>query len=146
VVFHSIKDIKKDLLNKIEQAVYDAGELVYERADEKLAQFYNEYEPDYYIRTNQLRDNSLSFSPAKKTNNGVSVEIGYIDQEINYNNGNTPLTVWNSMMGDYPHGGYEPAGGNPVFISFYNDLFELGYINHAVETGMRHAGIPAKRF
>lgn len=143
MVFNSVSDMEAYLLNKIDEAVYAAGELVYEKADEKLAEFYAEYKPDYYKRTNQLRDNTLLFKPVKSTRRGAEVEVGYTDQAgIHYDHGNTALTVYNSMMGDYPHGGWEPAGGEPIFDKLLIDLFELGYADYALERGMRYAGIP----
>lgn len=141
MVFKSIEQLEKHLLNKIEDAVYVAGEMVYDRADEKLANFYAEYTPDDYNRTYQLRDNSLSFSEIRKTSTGAEVKIGYTDENINYANGNTDLSVYNSMMGEYPHGGFEQAGGRAVFVELLNDLYEYGYADYALETGMMSAGI-----
>lgn len=145
MVFNSIEDLKKYLLLEIDEAVMAAGELVYEKADEKLAEFYVEYEPDYYKRTNQLRDNSLRFMPLTPIPNGAKVGIGYTDDDIGYKHGNTSLTVWNAMMGDYPHGGWKPAGGEPVFGKLLTDLYELGYADYALERGMDYAGIPFKK-
>lgn len=145
MVFNSIESLEKHLLDKIESALYVTGELVYDKADEKLAEFYAEYDPDYYKRTNQLRDNTLSFRPVKRTYNGAEVEVGYTDTEVNYKHGNTTLTISNSMMGAYPHGGYEFAGGEPIFVKLLDDLFKYGYADYAIERGLKSVGIHARK-
>lgn len=145
MVFKNEADLKNFLLNKIEDALYITGELVYEKADEKLAEFYAGYSPDYYPRTNQLRDNTLMFNPVESTHNGAEVTVGYTDQEVHYKHGNSALTVSNSMTGEYPHGGWEPAGGKPIFMELLVDLYELGYADYALERGMQSVGLSVKR-
>lgn len=153
MVFKNEKQLKYFLLAKCKNAIVQAEEKVHRIIDDCLKQYYNEFDPDEYIRTQQLL-HSLVRSGIKPVGNGFEAEIYFDVGSLNYDQGRVLLQSGNygwaewdaetvlrvAMTGDYgglPHGGYE--GGTAIWTE---SLKRLGDIWHLLEQELRAQGIP----
>jgi hypothetical protein len=128
MTFKNEAQLKKFLSEKCAKAVDSAKEKVYEEFAGNLNQFYAEYKPEEYIRTNELF-NSLEVVGVKRIGNQhmsrVEAEIYF--NELSYDHGWIPLqsggfgySYWTDdyiqdvvMTSKFPHGGYE--GGTAIW-------------------------------
>lgn len=160
MTFKNEKQLKEFLLTKCKNAVVQAEEKVHRIIDDCLKQFYSEFKPDEYIRTQQLL-HSLVRSGVKQTDRGFEAEVYFDVGKLNYDKGAVPLqhtpehgiyglATWDgetvlrvAMTGDYgglPHGGYE--GGTAIWTE---SLKRLGDIWVLLEQELRAQGIPIKK-
>lgn len=155
MIFKSEKQLKEFLLTKCKAAVVQTEEKVHRIIDDCLQQFYNEFQPDEYIRTEQLL-HSLVKSDVKSTGNGFEAEVYFDVNSLNYQNGwietmsghgyanwdkDTILEV--VMTGSYsglPHGGHED--GTAIWTE---SIKRLGDIWNLLEQELRAQGIPIKK-
>lgn len=86
MVFKSEAELKAFLLPKIKKAVVDVEEKAHRIIDDCLKQFYSEFEPNEYIRTQQLL-HSLVRSGVKSTGNGYEAEVYFDAGLLNYQTG-----------------------------------------------------------
>ena len=138
MAFSSMAELKAALVAAAVGAVAEVEGKVYGTIDGNLGQFYGEFSPEEYIRTNALR-NSLARTGVTTTGSGASAEVYF--NTPSYQQGLMPLqhtpehgmygwatwdggTVLNvAMESGVPHGGY--AGGTPVWTT---SMAELGDI------------------
>lgn len=119
MVFKNEAQLKAFVLSKCEIAVTKAEEKVHRIIDNCLKQYYSEFSPDEYIRTNQLL-HSLVRSGVKPSGNGFEAEVYFDAGALNYQTGvvqtqhGTGFATWGAeevldtaMHGS--HGGYEPG-------------------------------------
>lgn len=156
MVFKNEKQLKDFLLAKCKSAIIQAEEKVHRTIDDCLKQFYNEFNPDEYIRTQQLL-HSLVRSGVKQSGNSFEAEVYFDVGALNYEQGSVLLQSGNygwaewdaetvlrvAMTGDYgglPHGGYE--GGTAIWTE---SLKRLGDIWNLLEQELRAQGIPIKK-
>ena len=155
MVFKNEKDLERFLLKKCQAAIADAENKIYAEIKSTLVQFYSEFSPDEYIRTNQLL-HSLVKSNIKKIGNSYEAEVYFDASLLNYQTGVIPTqhrtgyATWGSetvlevaMTGSYgglPHGGY--AGGTAVWTVSQE---KLGDIWKLLEQNLRAQGIPIKK-
>ncbi len=155
MVFNNEKQLKDFLLAKCRNAIAQAEEKVHQTIDNCLKQFYNEFQPNEYIRTEQLL-HSLVKSEVKKVGNGYEAEVYFDVDGLNYQNGwietvsghgyanwdkDTILDV--VMTGSYsglPHGGH--TEGTAIWTE---SIKQLGDIWNLLETELRKQGIPIKK-
>lgn len=90
MVFKNDKQLEAFLLQKFKLAVAQAEQKVYQVIDRCLDQYYGEFKPDEYIRTQKLL-NSLVKSGVKKVGNGYEAEVYFDASKLNYENGVMPL-------------------------------------------------------
>lgn len=116
MVFKNETQLKNFLLAKCKTAIAQAEERVYRVIDGALKQYYDEFDPDEYIRTKQLL-HSLVKSDVKKVGNGYEAEVYFDESKLNYQTGvvrtqnGTGYATWGAeevldtaMHGS--HGGY----------------------------------------
>lgn len=116
MVFKSQKELENFLLQKFKVAVAQAEQKVYQVIDRCLDQYYGEFKPDEYIRTQKLL-NSLVKTGVKKVGNGYEAEVYFDEKQLNYQTGvvqtqhGTGYATWGAeevldtaMHGS--HGGY----------------------------------------
>lgn len=155
MVFKNEKQLKDFLLAKCQSAIVQAEEKVHRIIDDCLKQYYNEFAPDEYIRTQQLL-HSLVRSGVKSTANGFEAEVYFDVGKLNYQTGHiatqhgTGYATWDAetvlrvaMTGDYgglPHGGYE--GGTAIWTE---SLQRLGNILELLKQELIAQGIPIKK-
>lgn len=157
MVFKNEKQLKDFLLAKCKNAIVQAEEKVHRIIDDCLKQFYSEFKPDEYIRTQQLL-HSLVRSGIKPSpsGNGFEAEVYFDVGSLNYDQGVVPLqsggygwAEWDAetvlrvaMTGDYgglPHGGYED--GTAIWTE---SLKRLGNIFELLKQELVAQGIPIK--
>lgn len=140
MVFKNEAQLKNFLLAKCKNAVVSAEEKVHRIIDECLKQFYGEFTPDEYMRTEQLL-HSLVKSGVKTMGNGFEAEIYFDVASLNYTTGSwsgeTVLGV--AMEGGLPHGGY--AGGTAIWTT---SMIKLGDILELLKQELIAQGIPIK--
>lgn len=156
MVFKNQKQLEDFLMAKCKNAIIQAEEKVHQTIDNCLKQFYNEFSPDEYIRTEQLL-HSLVKSDVKESGNGFEVEVYFDVDGLNYPKGETELQSgrkgyanWNkdtildvAMTGSYgglPHGGY--AEGTAIWTE---SIKRLGDVYGLLERELRAQGIPIKK-
>lgn len=152
MVFKSENELKNFLLKGCQNAVIQAEEKVHRVIDDCLRQFYSEFSPDEYIRTEQLL-HSLVRSGVKSTGNGFEAEVYFDVSKLNYQQGVVPTqhgtgyATWSeekvldvAMQSDTPHGGY--AGGTAVWRE---SRAQLGNIYELLTQELRAQGIPIKK-
>ena len=156
MVFKSQKQLESFLLNKCKVAVADTENKVYAIIKSTLAEFYGEFSPEEYIRTNQLL-HSLVKTDVKRVGNGYEAEVYFDDSMLNYDQGGIPLqhtpehgmsgwatwtgeTVLNvAMESSVPHGGH--IGGTPVWTVSKRTL---GDIKERLKQNLIAQGVPIK--
>lgn len=83
MVFKNEKQLKDFLLAKCKVAISQTEEKIYRVIDSALKQYYDEFEPSEYIRTQQLL-HSLVKSDVKKVGNGYEAEVYFDDSMMKY--------------------------------------------------------------
>ena len=165
MIFKSIKELENHILTKSEVAVELAQEKAAMIINHFLTQFYNEFSPEWYARTEQLL-RSLVKSEVRQTSNGWVAEVYFDSSALDYStriipaqlshsnkisNENTyhrnPWTDENTawvleiaMTGSLPHGGY--ADGTAIWTESMRVL-DKEAINILKEK-LIQAGIPVK--
>lgn len=90
MVFKNENQLKSFLLQKCKVAVAQAEERVYRVIDSALKQYYSEFTPDEYIRTEKLLK-SLVKSNVKSVGSGYEAEVYFDASKLNYKQGVVPL-------------------------------------------------------
>ena len=159
--FTSAEQLKKYLLSHGEIAIKASQEKVFQIIERHLKQFYDEFDPSVYERTNQLLK-SLVKSEIKQIGNEIVAEVYFdldkLDYSIKYLNGafykntfhrepwdkdNDAWVLENAMIGTYPHGGYSYATGNTrIWIESMAELTNKMY--NILKKELTLAGIPIK--
>lgn len=80
MVFKNEKQLKEFLLSKCKIAISQAEEKIYRVIDGALKQYYDEFDPNEYIRTKQLL-HSLVKSDVKRVGDGYEAEV-YFDGNL----------------------------------------------------------------
>lgn len=158
MVFKNEKQLETFLLQKCKAAVAGTEQKVHDIIDKSLQQFYNEFEPEEYIRMGQLL-HSLVKSGVKKVGNGYEAEVYFDVEGIHYQNGwvetksgygyanwdkDTILDV--VMTGSYsgkPHGGR--ASGTAIWTESQSAINALGGVIEMLERELRMIGVPIKK-
>lgn len=131
MIFKNEAQLKKFLVEKCANAVDNTKRKVYEEFVGNLNQFYAEFEPKEYIRTNALFD-SLEVTGVKKAGNYVEAEVYF--NTPHYDHGWIPIqsggfgySYWDdkyildiAMTGKFSHGGYE--GGTAIWNNSMKSL------------------------
>ena len=113
---------------KCKNAVVQAQEKVYRVIDRCLDQYYGEFKPDEYIRTQKLL-HSLVKSGVKPVSNGYEVEVYFDDKQLKYQTGVVPTQ----------HGtGYATWGADEVLDTAMNGSHG-GYIDGTAIWGTSQA-------
>lgn len=165
LIFKSIKELENHILTKSEVAVKLAQEKAAMIINHFLTQFYNEFSPEWYIRTEQLL-RSLVKSGIRKTSNGWVAEVYFDSSALDYStrvipsqlshsdkigNENTfhrkswtdKNTAWvleTAMTGNLPHGGY--ADGTAIWTESMKVLDKDGI--NILKEKLIQAGISVK--
>ena len=85
MIFKNEKELEKFILSQCKNAITNAENKIYKVIDDYLNEFYNEYDPVEYIRTQQLLQ-SLVRTGVKKTGNGYEAEVYFDVGRLNYPN------------------------------------------------------------
>ena len=149
MVFKNEAQLKKFLLLKCQAAVAQAEQRVYQVIDKCLDQYYGEFKPAEYIRTQKLL-HSLVKSGVKSTGNGFNAEVYFDESQLNYQTGVIPTqhgtgyATWGAeevldtaMNGS--HGGY--IGGTAIWGT---SMAILGDIYMLLKKELIAQGIPIK--
>ena len=155
MVFKNETELKNFLMKKCKEAVAGTERKVHDIIDKCLQQFYNEFEPEEYIRMGQLL-HSLVKSGVKPTTNGYEAEVYFDVDGIHYQNGwvetksgygyanwdkDTILDV--VMTGSHsglPHGGR--AGGTAIWTESQATINALGGVIEMIVRELRLIGVP----
>ena len=165
MIFKSIKELENHILTKSEVAVKLAQEKAAMIINHFLTQFYNEFSPEWYARTEQLL-RSLVKSEVRQTSNGWVAEVYFDSGALDYSTRIIPAqlshsdkisnentyhrnpwtdenTAWvleTAMTGSLPHGGY--VDGTAIWTESMRVL-DKEAINILKEK-LIQAGIPVK--
>lgn len=165
MTFNSIDELKNYILSRSKVAIEQAKEKVYDKIAEFLFKFYEEFEPDVYVRTYQLLC-SLVKTDVKSTGNGWVAEVYFDLGALNYSKRIVPQgQPWSSyakpentfhkenwgkendawvletaMTGALPHGGY--AGGTAIWTESMKIL--NAEKRSLLKNALIDAGIPVK--
>ena len=151
MIFKNEDQLKNYLLTKCKNAVVKAEEKVHRIIDDCLKQFYSEFTPNEYIRTQQLL-HSLVRSGVKATGDGFEAEVYFDVSSLNYDNGfvetqhGVGYATWDgetvlrvAMESGVPHGGY--SGGTAIWTM---SRAKLGNIFELLKQELIAQGIPIK--
>lgn len=83
MVFKNEKQLKEFLLSKCKIALTQVEERIYRVIDGALQQYYSEFEPDEYIRTQQLL-HSLVKSDVKRVGDRYEAEVYFDGSSMHY--------------------------------------------------------------
>lgn len=141
MVFKNEAQLQNFLLTKCKNAVVSAEEKIHQVIDNCLKQFYSEFSPDEYIRTEQLL-HSLVRSGIKSSGNGFEAEVYFDVGSLNYVTGSwsAEKVLDVAMTDSLPHGRY--ASGTAVWSVSQE---KLGNIYELLEQELKAQGIPIKR-
>lgn len=129
MTFKSIEEFKNHILTKSEPAIRIAQDKITMIINHFLTQFYNEYDPTVYVRTEQLL-RSLTKKRVVSTPNGWKAEVYFDIDALDYhihtmkvkdkiytyedkNGWSNEQILDNTMTGSLPHGG--AAGGTAIW-------------------------------
>lgn len=155
MVFKNKTQLENYLLIKCRSAVIGVERQVYDAIDRCLKQFYAQFTPEEYIRTEQLL-HSLVKTDVKKVGNSYVAEVYFDESSLNYvtgyvqtQSGRTGYAAWDTetildvtMTGSYsglPHGGY--ASGTPIWTK---SMAMLGDIYKLLKQELITLGVPIK--
>ena len=149
MVFKNEKQLENFLLSKFRTAITQAQERVYRVIDGALKQYYSEFTPDEYIRTEKLL-HSLVKSNVKRVGSGYEAEVYFEEKQLNYQTGvietqhGTGYATWGAdevldtaMHGS--HGGY--IDGTAIWGT---SKAVLGDIYALIKQELIKQGIPIK--
>lgn len=163
VVFKNQKQLETFLLQKCKAAVASTEEKVHNIIDKCLRQFYEQFEPEEYIRMGQLLQ-SLVKSEVRKVGNGYEAEVyfdasgmhyqtGQIEIQSTASTGRMGYATWDAetvlevaMTGSYggkPHGGY--AKGTAIWTKSMATIATLGGVYEMIERELSAIGVPVKK-
>lgn len=155
MVFNSIDQLEKHLMQKCRAAVAETEKEVHDKFKVNVDNFYSEFTPEEYIRTGNLRG-SLQCSPVISSGNSVEAEV-YFDTP-SYEQGMMPLQHtpehgrygWATWSGEdvlvtalstgMPHGGY--AAGKPIWTIAMNELGGKKGIDDKLKAALVANGVP----
>lgn len=89
MVFKNEEQLKAFLLSKFQVAITQTQNKIYAIIKKALVEFYQDYDPVLYERTNQLL-HSLVKSDVRHVGNGYRAEVYFDLSSINYVTGNEP--------------------------------------------------------
>lgn len=150
MVFKNEAQLKKFLMEKCANAVANVEKKVHEEFVGNLNQFYNEFEPQEYIRTNALFD-SLEVTGVKRNGNYVEAEVyfntpSYEHGWVPLQSGNHGYSYWSDekimnvvMKGRLPHGGYE--SGTRIWTDSMNALGGQRGIKSLLKQELKRQGL-----
>lgn len=159
--FKSEAELKKFLLAKCKEAVARTEQKVHSIIDMCLEQFYNEFSPIEYIRTEQLLHSLVRSGIEPNGKNGYKARVYFDADALDYKKGaveirSTGLTgrmgyaVWDTdtildvvMTGSYsglPHGGYQE--GTAIWSQSQKGMQALGGVYEMLERELKTIGVP----
>lgn len=172
MVFKREEELERFLLQKCKEAITQTEQKVFDVIDKCLRRFYAEFEPEFYIRTQQLL-HSLVRSRVVSDGKGFKAEVYFDVGLLNYEKGSVLLkktmtipiltkngdiryiqtnygyanwdenTVLNvAMTSGLPHGGY--ASGTAVWEDAMRALASLGGVFEMLLKELKAQGIPIK--
>ncbi len=154
MIFKNESQLESFLLKKCKNALIVAEEKVHRIIDSVLNQFYDEFDPEAYIRTEKLL-HSLVKTGTIPDGNGYKVEIYFDVRMLDYDKGemltkNGKYKGWNSWDGQkvldvamtsmFPHGGRQE--GTAIWIE---SMRKLGDVMNLLERELKAQGIPIKK-
>lgn len=161
MVFKNEKELERFLKYKCKAVIVGAEQKVHNVIDKCLRQFYAQFEPDEYIRTEQLL-HSLVKSEVKSDGkngyvaevyfdvDGLSYKTGQIEIQSTAETGRMGYASWDKdtildvvMTGSYgglPHGGY--AKGTAIWTK---SMATIGDVWKLLEREFLIQGIPVKK-
>lgn len=154
MIFKDEKQLEKFLLQKCKAAVVGTERKVFNAIEKCLVQYYGQFTPEEYIRTQKLY-NSLVKTDVKPDGNGFKAEVYFDLSKLNYEQGMMPLKhtpehgrygwatwtgeqVLESAMGG-SHGGYVDG----VHI-WGKSMAMLGDINRLLVQELKLLGVPIR--
>ena len=157
--FTSTEQLKKYILQHNEIAIRASQEKVFQIIERVLKQFYDEFEPTMYERTNQLM-RSLVKSDVKQVGNQIVAYVYFDIEKLDYSmkylfgdfrkntyhredwtKENDKWVLENAMVGTYTHGGYPYATDNTrIWIESMAEIRKKIY--DILKTELQLAGIP----
>lgn len=161
MTFNSMKELENYILSHSKVAIEAAQRRVFDVIDRFLKQFYSEYSPVLYHRTEQLMK-SLVKSDIKSTGNGWIAEVYFDLSKLDYSvktlegigtwgntykrndwtKANDAWVLETAMIGSAPHGGYVPAEGKPIWTESLKVLNQEAI--NILKQELIEAGIPIK--
>ena len=148
MVFKNENEIRKFLLHKCENALSQAQNKIYAIIKRFLVEFYRDYDPELYERTNQLL-HSLVKSNVYRDGNGYRAEVYFDLSSINYIYGAQPSgeqVMAAAAEGWHGADGLLVKSGN-AGVSIWNDpkeILDASAIDILVSM-LNAEGIPVKK-
>ena len=154
MTFKNEAQLRKFLLDKCANAVDNAKEKVHDKFVNNLNQFYSEFKPREYIRTNELF-NSLEVTGVKRVGNQhmsrATAEIYFNTPQYEHGyvllqSGDYGYSYWDddyildvTMKGGFPHGGYE--GGTAIWTETMKNLGNKRGIKNLLKQELKKQGL-----
>lgn len=141
MVFKNEEQLKSFLLKKCTNAVAKTEKEVYETFDKNINNFYGEFTPYVYERTDKLR-NSLSATEVTQIGDGTYANVYFDASTMNYTTGSwsgeTVLQV--ALNSSVPHGGF--ANGTAIFEESMLAMHDRGGVKEMLKQNLILEGIP----
>lgn len=114
MTFKNENELKTFLLQKCKDAMAQTQNKIYAIIKRALVEFYGDYNPVLYERTNQLL-NSLVKSEIRQVGNGYRAEVYFDLSSINYITGNMP--TGHQVMQAASYGEHGAIGKDFLYVS-----------------------------
>ena len=162
--FNNEEQLKKFLMQKCRAAVAGTEQKVHSIIDKCLKQFYAQFDPDEYIRTEQLLHSLVKSEVEPNGKNGYKAKVYFDVSSLHYQNGFIEIQSTEStgrmgyanwsletildvvMTGSYsglPHGGY--ARGTAIWSKSQAMIETLGGVYKMLENELQMIGVPIKK-
>ena len=150
MVFKNEAQLRSFLMGKCNEAVASTQKKIHEEFSKNLSEFYEEFEPIEYIRTNALFD-SLEVTGIKQAGNSVDAEVYFATPSwehgwVPLQSGNNGYSSWSdekilavTMRGAAPHGGYH--GGTPIWSESMKNLGGQRGIKSLLKQELKRQGL-----
>lgn len=142
--FTSVKALEDYIVGQMKVATESAREIAYMVIDTCLEEFYNDYTPVMYQRERAFLQSLVHTEPPRKTAHGWEADVYFDVNRLKHHSINQEKSeewIMNTVMvGAYPHGDWEKAGGEGVWVKATRE-FDANMINYLVNS-LKVAGIP----
>lgn len=141
MAFKNEKQLKDFLMAKCKAAVANTEKEVYETFNMNVDNFYDEFTPKQYDRTDKL-SNSLSTSEVTQIGNGVYADVWFDPNMMDYTTGSwSGETVLNvAMSSKVPHGGYK--SGTAIWEESMLAMHDKGGVKEILKQNLIAEGVP----
>jgi len=144
MAFNSMSELERYLMSRCYKSVIAMQNHIHNLIHSFLREFYHEFTPEVYDRTYELF-NSLIKQDIIQTPNGFEAVVYFDVNSMNHvkSTMSEEEIMKTAMIGEFPHGGYAPAGGVGIWTKVLED-FKKNNVYEQFKQYLIKNGVPVK--